>query len=160
MDTLNSVLSKSNWIFQFWFTANWITKRISTNLAGGFKLILGTLTGVWKFPRKCRKQKFRKNEKASCRKWHKVTCLGARFHRQGSNLDYKFGDTLSNHTVFSFRSSPAPVLKKNMNNRQIGLKQVVCYEMPTYSVDTSKDFIKKDFILSEEEFCAQVTSKL
>lgn len=46
-----------------------------------------------------------------------------------------------------------------MNNWQIGLKQVICNEVPTYSVGISKGLIKKDFILLEEEFCAQVTSK-
>lgn len=32
--------------------------------------------------------------------------------------------------------------------------------MTTYAVGINKNFIMKDFILSEEEFCAQVTSKL
>lgn len=32
-------------------------------------------------------------------------------------------------------------------------------EMPPYSVDISEDFIWEDFIL-EEEFCAEVISKL
>lgn len=32
--------------------------------------------------------------------------------------------------------------------------------MPTYAVGISKDIIKNDLILLEEEFCAQVTSKL
>lgn len=160
VSTPNSVLPGSNRILQFWSTAKWVTKRTGINLAGSFKPILGTLTAVWKFPRKCRRQKFRKNERASCRKLHKVTCLSARFHHQGSNLDYNFGDTLGNPTICYSQSSPAQVLRKHVNNRHIGLKQGVCNEMPTYSVDISKGFIRKDFILSEEEFCAQVTSKL
>lgn len=32
--------------------------------------------------------------------------------------------------------------------------------MPTYPVDINEEFIRKDFIYSGEEFCAQVTSKL
>lgn len=47
-----------------------------------------------------------------------------------------------------------------MNNRQIGLKQGMHNEMPPYSVDSNEDFIREDFILSEEQFCAEVISKL
>lgn len=111
VDTLNLVLPKSNWILHFWSTAKWITKRISINPTGGFKPMLGTLAGVRKFPRKCGRDKSKKNEKGSWRKWHKVTCLSARFHQQGSNLDYKFGDTLGNPTTYYSQSSPAPVLR-------------------------------------------------
>lgn len=119
VNTLNSGLPKSNWILHFWSTAKWITNRIRINLAGGFKPIIGTLTGVRKYSRKCRRQKFKKNEKASWRKWHRVTRLSARFHRQGSNLGYKIGGTLTNPTVYYSQSSPAPVLRKHRNNRQI-----------------------------------------
>lgn len=86
-------------------------------------------------------------------------CLSAGFQLQSSDLGYEVGDTLRNHTIFCSQSSSAPALGKHMNNWQIGLKQVICNEVPTYSVGISKGLIKKDFILLEEEFCAQVTSK-
>lgn len=47
-----------------------------------------------------------------------------------------------------------------MKDGQIGLKQEIHKEIPAYSIDIRKEFIKKDFILLEQEFCAKVTSKL